>query len=129
MTSKKQRLDVFEFVKLFIATRGYPPTTQEIVEGTDVASKSHANKILYSLEEAGYLELVQVEHRRTSRGIRLPDVPYTRHAAVDLAEMILSFESGFSYSRYNWELSDDAVAYLNEMCDAARKLLGRKDER
>jgi DNA-binding transcriptional ArsR family regulator len=52
----KRQAHTFEFIKLFLATNGYPPTIREIAEGIGVLSSSTVHGHLERLENKGYIK-------------------------------------------------------------------------
>lgn len=62
-----KQLEVFEFIRLFIARRGLPPTRGEIAEGLGLKNRQGIDQHLRALESKRAIELVP----GISRGIRL----------------------------------------------------------
>lgn len=52
----KRQANTFEFIKLFLATNGYPPTIREIAEGVGLLSSSTVHGHLERLEKKGYIK-------------------------------------------------------------------------
>ena len=63
--SKRQH--IIDFIRQFLADRGYPPTIRDIVSGCGISSTSVVDYNLNILEKAGYIR----RHRGVSRGIEL----------------------------------------------------------
>jgi repressor LexA len=64
---KSLRERILEFVEIFLADNGYPPTYDEIKAAVGLSSKSHVSYYLQGLEEDGLIE--RTPH--TPRGLRL----------------------------------------------------------
>ena len=58
---------VLEWIKVYCAQHGYPPTVREIGQGCGISSTSHVNYVLRQLVEQGSIE----RDAETSRGIRV----------------------------------------------------------
>lgn len=65
--SPRQR-QVLEFVRQFVAERGYPPTVRDVVRGCSLSSTSVADYNLRQLSNQGYFK----RYPEISRGIELP---------------------------------------------------------
>jgi repressor LexA len=65
--SPKQQ-NIIDFIRRFLADRGYPPTIRDIVVGCGISSTSVVNYNLNILEREGYIR----RHHEVSRGIELP---------------------------------------------------------
>ena len=65
LSSKQQR--IIDFIRSFVADRGYPPTVRDIVSGCGVSSTSVVAYNLDILRNEGYIR----RHREVSRGIEL----------------------------------------------------------
>jgi len=65
LSSKKQR--ILDFIRQFLADRGYPPTIRDIVKGCGISSTSVVDYNLKILARKGYIR----RHREISRGIEL----------------------------------------------------------
>ena len=66
MVSSKQQ-NIIDFIRHFLADRGYPPSIRDIVAGCGISSTSVANYNLNILEREGYIR----RHPEVSRGIEL----------------------------------------------------------
>jgi len=64
--SPKQKR-VLQFMRKFVAARGYPPTIRDIASGCEISSTSVVTYNLNKLEAAGYIR----RHADISRGIEL----------------------------------------------------------
>jgi len=58
---------ILDFIRRFLAEKGYPPTVRDIVRGCDISSTSVVNYNLDILGKKGYIR----RHREVSRGIEL----------------------------------------------------------
>ena len=65
LSSKQQR--IIDFIRSFLADRGYPPTVRDIVSGCGISSTSVVAYNLDILRNEGYIR----RHREVSRGIEL----------------------------------------------------------
>ena len=65
LSSKQQR--IIDFIRSFLADRGYPPTVRDIVSGCAISSTSVVAYNLDILKNEGYIR----RHREVSRGIEL----------------------------------------------------------
>jgi repressor LexA len=65
LSSKQQR--IIDFIRSFLADRGYPPTVRDIVSGCGISSTSVVAYNLDILKNEGYIR----RHREVSRGIEL----------------------------------------------------------
>ena len=65
LSSKQQR--IIDFIRSFLAERGYPPTIRDIVSGCGISSTSVVAYNLDILRKEGYIR----RHREVSRGIEL----------------------------------------------------------
>ena len=65
LSSKQQ--NIIDFIRRFLADRGYPPTIRDIVVGCGISSTSVVNYNLNILEKEGYIR----RHHEVSRGIEL----------------------------------------------------------
>ncbi len=65
LSSKQQR--IIDFIRSFLADRGYPPTVRDIVSGCGISSTSVVAYNLDILKNEGYIR----RHREVSRGIAL----------------------------------------------------------
>jgi repressor LexA len=65
LSDKQSRM--LDFIRVFNAQNGRPPTNREIGHGVGIRSTSHVNYHLRLLEEKGFIERI----RNTSRGLRL----------------------------------------------------------
>jgi len=66
MLSSKQQ-HIIDFIRNFLADRGYPPSIRDIVTGCAISSTSVVDYNLKILEKAGYIR----RHPEVSRGIEL----------------------------------------------------------
>jgi len=64
--STKQQA-ILDFIRRFLAEKGYPPTVRDIVRGCGISSTSVVNYNLDILGKKGYIR----RHREVSRGIEL----------------------------------------------------------
>ena len=64
--SAKQQ-SIIDFIRVFGADKGYPPTIRDIVDGCGISSTSVVDYNLDILERKGYIR----RHREVSRGIEL----------------------------------------------------------
>ena len=58
---------VFNFIKDYINTSGFPPTRSEIADGLGFASANAAQEHLLSLQKKGVISLIP----KVSRGLRI----------------------------------------------------------
>jgi len=65
LSSKQQ--GIIDFIRSFLAERGYPPTVRDIVSGCGISSTSVVAYNLDILRKEGYIR----RHREVSRGIEL----------------------------------------------------------
>ena len=65
LSSKQQQ--ILDFIRNFLADRGYPPTVRDIVSGCGISSTSVAAYNLEILKKEGYIR----RHPEVSRGIEL----------------------------------------------------------
>jgi len=65
LSSKQQR--IIDFIRSFLADKGYPPTVRDIVSGCGISSTSVVAYNLDILRKEGYIR----RHREVSRGIEL----------------------------------------------------------
>ncbi|MFN2194551.1 MAG: transcriptional repressor LexA [Anaerolineales bacterium] len=66
---KGRNAEVYQALRVYIQSCGYPPTVREILERTSLNSTSHAAYCLKQLEKHGYIS----RESGVSRGIRLID--------------------------------------------------------
>lgn len=71
---------ILDFIRRFVAERGYPPSVRDIQEGVGVSSTSVVKYNLNKLEKEGYL----TQDKKVSRGIRLVKRVRPRLAASPL---------------------------------------------
>lgn len=85
MALTNRQLEVLDFIKKYIANRGYAPTVREIASGLNLKSPSSAQELLYRLVERGLITidknksrtielLVQNEYLNNEHG--LVKIPY-----------------------------------------------------
>lgn len=67
---KKIGKDIYEFIKLSISRRGYPPTTIEIAKKFSI-STSTAFKYIRKLQELGFINIRLSNSKMAHRGIRI----------------------------------------------------------
>jgi len=67
LSHKQQR--IIDFIRKFLADRGYPPTVRDIVSGCGISSTSVVDYNLGILKKLGYIR----RHPEISRGIELRD--------------------------------------------------------
>lgn len=65
LSSKQQK--IVDFIRRFVADRGYPPSIRDIVIGCGISSTSVVNYNLNKLEREGYIR----RHPEVSRGMEL----------------------------------------------------------
>lgn len=58
---------ILDFIRRFVADRGYPPSVRDIQEGVGISSTSVVKYNLNKLEKEGYI----MQDKKVSRGIRL----------------------------------------------------------
>jgi len=78
LSSKQQR--ILDFIRSFLAERGYPPTVRDIVSGCGISSTSVVAYNLDILRKEGYIR----RHHEVSRGIELLA---QSHATGDLVQV------------------------------------------
>jgi len=71
LSAKQKR--IIDFIREFLADRGYPPTVRDIVQGCKISSTSVAAYNLEILKRLGYIR----RHPEISRGIELLDRAFT----------------------------------------------------
>jgi len=67
----RREREVLAFVRGYIKAHGYPPSVQDIIDGTSVTSTSVVSYYLEGLSEMGYIE----RRANTARAIRVIDQP------------------------------------------------------
>lgn len=68
---------ILDFIRRFVAERGYPPSVRDIQEGVGISSTSVVKYNLNKLEKQGYI----TQDKKVSRGIRLVKRARPRPAA------------------------------------------------
>ena len=53
----KKRLQVLEFIKMYLREHGVPPSYETIAEGLGMSSKSNIHRIVHRLCDDGYLSV------------------------------------------------------------------------
>jgi len=104
LSSKKQR--ILDFIRQFLADRGYPPTIRDIVSGCGISSTSVVDYNLNILAKKGYIR----RHREISRGIELlAQSPLLKHwHQVPLIGLIAAGEPIPVPSPETWDITASA---------------------
>ncbi len=66
MDLNKKQQEIFDYVKNYIGSRGFPPSIREVCQSAGFASPRAGQKYLQSLEEKGY-----IQRENKPRGIKL----------------------------------------------------------
>jgi repressor LexA len=78
LSAKQKR--IIDFIREFLADRGYPPTVRDIVQGCKISSTSVAAYNLEVLKRLGYIR----RHPEISRGIELADRALTPRSVTQV---------------------------------------------
>ena len=116
-----QRQRIIEFIRRFMADRGYPPTVRDIVNGCRISSTSVVAHHLDVLKKEGYIR----RHSDVARGIELLDSYPARRSSVPVPVIgrIAAGEPIPVPTADTWD-----VAASSETIEVAGDMVGGRDE-
>lgn len=59
----KRQAEALAFIRGFIASRGYSPSSTEIMNGLGLSSKSGVNRLVHGLRERGAIDFLDYRQR------------------------------------------------------------------
>jgi len=99
-----QQAELLEFIRGYIADKGFSPSYDEMMERLDLTSKSHAHRLVVALEQRGHIRRLPHQARSIELvGASLPD-EVERQIAAHCARFRISratfdHEAALSYMR------------------------------
>ena len=124
--SSSKREEIYAFLKDYIASHGYPPTTREIMAGVGLRSTASVHYHLSELSRSGAIEMDGGKNRAISLGAEAAPqgVPLIGVAYDPKVTAFLDYVEQTNYMQFEAVNEED----LSDQIDAAVALAGRGEE-
>ena len=124
--SSSKREEIYAFLKDYIASHGYPPTTREIMAGVGLRSTASVHYHLSELSRSGAIEMDGGKNRAISLGAEAAPqgVPLIGVAYDPKVTAFLDYVEQNNYMQFEALNEKD----LSDLIDSAVALAGRGEE-
>ena len=124
--SSSKREEIYAFLKDYIASHGYPPTTREIMAGVGLRSTASVHYHLSELNRSGAIEMDGGKNRAISLGAEAAPqgVPLIGVAYDPKVTAFLDYVEQNNYMQFEALNEKD----LSDLIDSAVALAGRGEE-